>query len=141
MLYFDGYGRGEPIRMACALRNVNYEDKRLSFADFGAMKQSGELPLGSVPVWIEDGVKYVQSNSILRMVGIRNDMYSTDPATAWAIDSVMEYVEDNMGLYGKYLTKQVLSGQANAGQEEVDSICQFYEKLCTLIERRLKGHG
>ncbi len=32
-----------------------------------------------MPVWEEDGYKMVQSNSILRMLGIRYGYYTTDP--------------------------------------------------------------
>ena len=138
--YFDGSGRGESIRMACHLGNLQFNDERLSQEQFGAKKGAGEFPLGSVPVWIEDGQKYCQSNVVLRMVGMRTNQYGTDSNTTWAIDSVMEAVEDNMKHYGPYLMKQVFGG-GKAGQEEVDSLCTFLGNLCELVERRLNGHG
>ena len=55
LLYFDMGGRAEGIRALLAHANFQYEDSRQSFADFGAMKSSGALPLGSMPVWEEDG--------------------------------------------------------------------------------------
>ena len=116
--YFDGSGRGEAIRMACYLANIQFTDQRLSQEQFGDLKSKGELPLGSVPVWIEDGVKYCQSNTILRMVGIRGGLYGTDPETCWAADSIMEAVEDNMKHYGPYLMAQVFGGE-KAGEKEV----------------------
>ena len=83
------------------------------------MKEAGEFPLGSVPVWIEDGEKICQSNTVLRMVGNRCGLYSNDPATAWAMDSVMEQVEDNMGIYAKYMVPQIFGG-GKADQAAVD---------------------
>ena len=103
--YFDGSGRGESIRMACHFGKLQYNDQRLSMSQFGEMKKAGEFPFGSVPVWIEDGEKYAQSNTVLRLVGMRTGLYSSDPTTAWAIDSVLETVEDNMKFYGAYLNK------------------------------------
>lgn len=55
--YFDCSGRAESIRMACHLSNIQFNDERLTNEQFGAKKAAGELPLGSVPVWIEDGEK------------------------------------------------------------------------------------
>ena len=105
--YFDCSGRGESIRIACYLGGIKFNDERLSNDQFGFKKAAGEFPLGSVPVWIEDGEKICQSNTILRMVGNRSGLYSSDPETAWAMDSVLEVVEDNMQHYGKYLVPQV----------------------------------
>ena len=47
------------------------------------MKESGALPLGSMPVWEEDGFIMCQSNSILRVLGIRLGYYADDPMTCW----------------------------------------------------------
>jgi len=103
--YFDAFGRAEPIRMACAMGRLDYEDKRLSQEEFGKMKMAGEFPMGSVPVWIEDGVKYCQSNTILRMVGQRTGQYPTDVHQAWKVDSACEAVEDNSKGFNGYVGK------------------------------------
>ena len=71
--------------------------------EFGAMKSAGELPLGSVPMWVEDGEKTVQSNSILRMLAIRTGYYHEDPLICWNIDSLMDYYEDMVPKKQKYL--------------------------------------
>lgn len=38
LTYFDFPGRAEPIRMALAMTGDEWEDKRLSFEEFGALK-------------------------------------------------------------------------------------------------------
>ena len=74
------------------------------------------------------------------MVGNRSGLYSDDPETAWAMDSILEAVEDNMEHYGKYLVPQVFkNGQAD--KAAVDELCLFYSNLCKLVERRLTAHG
>ena len=138
--YFDAYGRAEPIRMAAAVGNLQYTDERLSQEDFGKMKMAGEFPMGSVPVWIEDGVKYCQSNTVLRLVGMRTGQYPTEVNAAWDVDSAMEAVEDNMGPVNGYVGKQVFQG-GKAEQADVDGLCKSITNLCSLIERRLYGHG
>ena len=106
--YWDSYGRAEPIRMACHLGGIKYNNEMMTRKDFGERKAKGEFPLGSVPCWIEDGDIICQSNVILRMIGNRTGMYSTDPETAWNIDSAMEALEDTMDGYKPYIFKQVI---------------------------------
>ena len=76
LIYFNLGARGELIRAICYLAKHEYDDHRVEFADLGELKPN--LPLGSLPVWEEDGVQFCQSNAILRMLGIRFDMYSKD---------------------------------------------------------------
>ena len=94
LYYFEVDGRAAGIRMLLAHSNTQYEDARQSFPAFGQLKQSGFLPLGSMPVWEEDGFKMCQSSAILRMLGIRHGYYSDDPMTCWAIDSIVDFMED-----------------------------------------------
>ena len=79
LIYFDLGGRAEAIRAMLAHANYQYEDDRQSIEQFSNLKQNGLLPLGSLPVWEEDGFKMVQSSSILRRLGIRLGYYSEDP--------------------------------------------------------------
>jgi len=94
LLYFDVGGRSEGIRAMLAHAGHQYDDDRKSFEEFGELKASGALPLGSMPVWEEDGVQICQSGAILRMLGIRLGYYSEDSQTCWAIDSIVDFCED-----------------------------------------------
>lgn len=58
LIYFELGGRGEQIRIACAVAGLKYIDERVSFAEFGKRKAAGEFPSGAIPVWIEDGDTY-----------------------------------------------------------------------------------
>lgn len=137
--YFGLAARAEPIRIICAVKGIKFEDERLDFPDFGARKAAGEFPMGSMPVWREDGMSIFQTNTIMRMLGQRNGMYAKDPTTGWAIDSILEYVEDEFNAW---------CGKAPDGsfgkpfpEGEVDALADFHGKLCVLIERRMKMHG
>ena len=55
LIYFEMGGRSEGIRAMLAHANFDFVDERLDFTAFGALKASGVLPLGSLPVWEEDG--------------------------------------------------------------------------------------
>ena len=103
LVYFDVNGRADPIRNMLSHANFQYEDKRLSFEEFGGMKAAGEFPLGSVPIWVEDGFKLTQSNAILRTLAIRLGYYCEDPLIAWNIDSLMDFMNDVMGKKVPYM--------------------------------------
>ena len=57
LLYFDVYGKAEPIRMLLNHAKVSFEDVRLAGPDFQARKAAGEFPSGQVPIWITDDGK------------------------------------------------------------------------------------
>ena len=63
-----------------------------------------------MPVWEEDGICMPQSNAILRMLGIRLGYYTEDPMTAWAIDSILDFIEDHMGKLVAYIQPAVMGG-------------------------------
>ena len=140
LMYFDIGGRAEAIRALLGHARFQYEDKRLSFEEFGAKKQSGELPLGSAPVWVEDGFTMCQSSAVLRMLGIRLGYYTDDPMCAWNIDSIVDFVEDNRGAHDTFFAP-VLGGGApdESGSDAFVNGC--FGKICPVIERRLAAHG
>ena len=94
LYYFEVEGRACGIRMMLSHANFQYEDARQTMPQFGQLKSSGALPLGSMPVWEEDGFKMCQSSAILRMLGIRLGYYTEHPMTAWCIDSLVDFMED-----------------------------------------------
>ena len=53
LTYFPLGIRAEPIRAVLHFGGQEFEDNRISQDDFAALKPS--LPLGSLPVWEEDG--------------------------------------------------------------------------------------
>jgi glutathione S-transferase len=66
LTYFDAPGRAEPIRVALHLAGIDFEDHRVQFPEFAALKSGGGLPLGSVPVLEVDGCVFAQTAAILR---------------------------------------------------------------------------
>jgi hypothetical protein len=44
LTYFGVYGRAEPIRILLAHAKVDYEDKRITFEEWGALKAT--MPAG-----------------------------------------------------------------------------------------------
>ena len=70
---FDG-GRAEPIRIAFHTAGIKFEDNRLSFPEFGEMRQSTRF--NSVPVLEIDGAAVTQSSALGRYVGKMAGLYA-----------------------------------------------------------------
>ena len=90
---FDG-GRGEPIRIAFHAAGIEFEDNRLSFAEFGEMRRSTRF--SALPVLEIDGAEVTQSNAISRYVGKLAGLYPTDDLQALYCDEAMGVAEDVM---------------------------------------------
>jgi glutathione S-transferase len=88
---FDG-GRGEPIRIALHAAGIDFEDERLTFPEFGAMRHGTRF--NALPVLEIDGQQVSQSNALLRYVGKMGGLYPADDLQALYCDEVMDAVED-----------------------------------------------
>eukprot|EP00808_Paulinella_micropora_P007323 g80883.t1 len=97
LYYFDIPGKGEPIRLACAVNGIDLEDIRISYEDFNKMKEEGKLPFGQLPCLEVEGKKgesayLVQSAAIMRYIGklVGGDMYPSDAVKAALVDAVVD---------------------------------------------------
>lgn len=88
---FDG-GRGEPIRVVLHAAGIEFEDHRVSFAEFGEMRQ--KLRFNALPVFAIDGETVTQSNGILRYVGKLAGLYPGDDLQALYCDEALGAIED-----------------------------------------------
>lgn len=98
LVYFDVYGRAEPIRMLLWHAKQEFEDIRLTPEDFAKHKEEGKFEFGQVPLLEVDGKKYVQSHAILRLLGRKHGYYpEADLEAAWKIDSTLDSITDLVG--------------------------------------------
>lgn len=98
LTYFNAPGRAESIRVAFFLSDVPFEDHRLSFPEFMALKAEGTFPLGSLPVLEVDGVAYTQTAAMLRFVAKlgQSGLYPSDPMKAFLVDSALDTFNDTL---------------------------------------------
>ena len=93
LTYFDiSGGRGEPIRLAMILGNIEFDDFRFPFSDFAAIRK--ETPLGQVPTFEVNLQQVTQCNAILRYVGKQADLYPLDYFEALICDEILDIIED-----------------------------------------------
>jgi glutathione S-transferase len=89
LTYFDIEGAAEPIRLALALSGTPFEDERVSFPDWAALKPT--TPYGQLPLLTVDGKIFAQSKAMLRWVG------STCSKTLYPADKLLD-IEEAVGL-------------------------------------------
>lgn len=93
LTYFDiDAGRAEAIRIAFHAADIPFEDVRISFQEFGAMR--GGTPFTCVPVLEIDGAPVTQSNALGRYVGKLAGLYPEDPLQALYCDETLGALED-----------------------------------------------
>ncbi len=94
LTYFDFAGsRGEECRMALHLAGIAFEDRRVSNADWKALKPT--MPFGALPVLeIPGKAPLAHSNAILVLIGRQHGLHPSDPFEAAQHESLMCAVEE-----------------------------------------------
>ena len=76
LTYFDTDGRAAPIRIAFHAAGIDFEDKRINFQEFMALRES--LRFRCVPTLEIDGTVVTQSNAMARYIGKMAGLYPED---------------------------------------------------------------
>ena len=94
LTYFDApVSRGEECRLALHLAGIDFEDKRISQAEWPALKE--QMPFGALPVLELPGhAPIAQTNPILLLIGRRHGQHPTDDFEAARHEAMMQHVEE-----------------------------------------------
>lgn len=94
LTYFDApVSRGEECRLALHLAGVDFEDVRIKFDAWPAMKE--QMPYGGLPVLELPGhPPLAHANAILVLIGRRHGLHPTDDYEAARHEGMMQHVED-----------------------------------------------
>lgn len=94
LTYFDTpRSRGEECRLALVLAGVDFEDRRVTFDAWAALKPT--TPFGSLPTFEVEGKPAVsQSNAILAHIAHSYGLLPDDAWEALRLDSLMDSVEE-----------------------------------------------
>lgn len=135
LIYFDFHGgRGEPARLALHIGGVEFEDQRVVFADWPAVKP--QMPYQALPVLEVDGKLLAQSNSINRFFGKLAGLYPGDPWQAGLCDEIMDAVEDSTQLLVATFSIESENEKKAARQALVDgALRSSLEQLQTRLEQ------
>ncbi len=100
LLYFNGAGRAETIRIALHAAGINFTDTRFLGKDWPTIKPT--TPLESVPVLKVDGESHCQSVSLARYAGKLGGFYPEDPLQALVVDEAIESLNELMAVAPKH---------------------------------------
>jgi glutathione S-transferase len=94
LTYFDApVSRGEECRLALHLAGVDFEDVRISGAEWPTLKP--QTPYGGLPVLELPGHSPIaHSNAILVLIGRRHGLHPADDFEAARHEGMMQHVED-----------------------------------------------
>jgi prostaglandin-H2 D-isomerase / glutathione transferase len=94
LTYFDSpASRGEECRLALHVAGVEFEDVRIKFADWPALKPT--TPFGALPLLEMPGHPVLaQSNAILVFIGRLHGLHPKDAFEAARHEAMMQHVED-----------------------------------------------
>ena len=90
--YFDTGGRAEPVRIAFHAAGIEFDDDRIGFPDFMAMRESPALHC--LPTLEIDGQVVTQSNAMARYIGKMAGLYPEDDLQALYCDEALGATED-----------------------------------------------
>ena len=98
--------------------------------------------MGGMPLWEEDGFVVCQSNSVLRMLGIRYGYYTEDPMIAYNIDSLCDFMEDIITKFAPFLFPAMNGKEVGTGSVDKEThMTVFWDKSIGVIQARLAAHG
>merc|ERR1712178_642759 len=121
--YFNIEGLGEPIRLLFKLAHVEFEDNRVAFEDWPALKP--KTPNGAMPIVEMDGRVYTQLQAIMRYFGGQHGMYPTGGIEQYNVDEVCGLLEDIRGVVSpsQYIgMRPFLFGHEGKTPEEIKEV-------------------
>eukprot|EP00922_Rhytidocystis_sp_ex-Travisia-forbesii_P007272 GHVS01010581.1.p1 GENE.GHVS01010581.1~~GHVS01010581.1.p1 ORF type:complete len:220 (+),score=28.12 GHVS01010581.1:97-756(+) len=101
LTYFNLKQAAEPIRLAFFIGGIDFEDIRVNWEDWGAMKPTapfGQLPVLQLP---NSDEMISQSIGILVYAGMKTGLYPTDPKGAMKCSEVLCSLDEMKGYVGK----------------------------------------
>ena len=117
LIYFDApVSRGEECRLALHIAGVDFEDVRIKFDAWPALKP--QTPYGAMPVLEFPGhAPLAHTNAILLLIGRRHGLHPSDDIEAAQHEGMMQHVEDLRGVVGP--TLRMAEAERKAAREAI----------------------
>lgn len=92
LVYFNGRGRAEQIRWVLAQAGVKYEDRRIEFPDWPALKPKS--PTGGLPYMIVDGMEFGTSGAVAMHAATAYGLAGSNNLEEAQVHMIWEVVQD-----------------------------------------------
>ena len=136
VVYFALHGRCEMIRAMLHYSDIDFLNEEISpppSEEWPNMKKSGRMVFNSLPEITYEGVVMNQSKAAARAIAIKLGYYRESPEECYAIDSIMEFNQENNDQIFAY----AFSDRSEQGN--LDWV-NAWKKLCDILEARLEEH-
>ncbi|XP_075980038.1 glutathione S-transferase 2-like [Anticarsia gemmatalis] len=90
--YFNVKALGESVRLLLSYGGQEFEDNRVDFEDWAALKE--KTPFGQLPMLVIDGKQYAQSLAICRYLGKKYGVAGDNDEEAFEIDQNVDFLFD-----------------------------------------------
>ncbi|KAK3790057.1 hypothetical protein RRG08_038754 [Elysia crispata] len=136
LVYFDGRGRAELLRLILHQAGVKFEDVRVAFADWPAMKPKS--PFGSLPYLEIDGKAFNESLCLARFAARRHDLIGKTDIDALNIDQILAQADE-------LRQKQFKIGKEESEKAELqkqyveEQLPAFLAKMNKMLEENKSG--
>ncbi len=133
--YFRGRGRAETTRWMLAANGIAFENVALATAEeFAALKASGKLPFGQLPLLEIDGRNLSQSTAMTRYLARKGDFYGDGPDDWVACDMVAGAAAD----FAETALQYAFQPSHEAGKALAE---RAFAKFAPHFEARLAANG
>jgi len=140
LVYFDARGAAEPARWAFAYGGIDYEDSRVPFAEWPALKAS--TPFGQLPYLEVDGKQLAQSAAISRYAARKAGLTGKDDFENAQSDAIVDYVTDAVKpLSALYSAKDEAAKTANKTAYIAEGVQPFLKGLERHLLANNTGEG
>jgi glutathione S-transferase len=136
--YFGMPGRAEAARLAFVIGGVQFEDERIEFKDWGALKPN--TPWGSMPfLTLSNGEQIAQSRNVLRFIGKHTNLYPlNDHLLAAKVDELLDVADDlnnKVNATGRGLEKEAKEKLRFETSQQGGAVYEYLTKLENFIAK------
>ncbi|XP_058794690.1 glutathione S-transferase-like [Phymastichus coffea] len=135
LTYFNITGLGEPLRFLLHYAGIDFEDFRVEFEDWPALKS--KMPMEQIPILEIDGRVYHQTRAISRYLAKKGNLYGSNELEALEIDMCVDDIEDCRLYYSAHFREQEPARKAKLLELAIEKTPWYLAKF----EQRVKKNG
>lgn len=129
LYYFAGNAKAGIARAILSAANIDFEDKRFGFEEWGKIKQEKGFEYGQVPAYEENGKVLTQSFAIDTYLAEKNGFYGSNAEERYEINNLLFSYDDLFPKFRPAVLPKVDDEEAKKFLEEsAPKFLQAYEK-------------
>ncbi|XP_060070914.1 probable glutathione S-transferase 7 [Ylistrum balloti] len=129
LIYFAVRGRGELIRLTLTAAGQSFEEDRITFEDWPALKP--KIPTGQLPVLEVDGKQLSQSLAIARYLAREFGMAGKDSLEQCLVDQVIDTGADGLTAFVKWYFEKEEEKKEEIKKNLVETSIPHFAKILT----------